>query len=150
MSKMTSKVKWVSGLRFIAGSGSGHGAIMDGSKTASSEETLGPSPMEMVLMGLGGCSGIDVMHILEKMRQPVTGCQVELEGERAEETPRVYKKIHLIYTISGNNLSQQRVEEAVRLSNEKYCSVSVMLNTSVELSREVMIIEDSVVNLKSL
>ena len=121
---------------------------MDGSKTASSEETLGPSPMEMVLMGLGGCSGIDVMHILEKMRQPVTGCQVELEGERAEETPRVYEKIHLIYTISGNNLSQQRVEEAVRLSNEKYCSVSVMLNASVELSREVMIIEDSVVNLK--
>ena len=150
MSKMTSKVKWVSGLRFIAGSGSGHGAIMDGSKTSSLEETLGPSPMEMVLMGLGGCSGIDVMHILEKMRQPVTGCQVELEGERAEETPRVYKKIHLIYTISGNNLSQQRVEEAVRLSNEKYCSVSVMLNTSVELSREVMIIEDPVVNLKSL
>ena len=101
-------------------------------------------------MGLGGCSGIDVMHILGRMRQTVTGCKVELEGERAEESPRVYKKIHLIYTISGNNLSQQRVEEAVRLSNDKYCSVSVMLNASVELSREVMIIEDSVVNLKSL
>ena len=147
MSKMTSKVTWVSGLRFIAGSGSGHGAIMDGSQTSSPTEVLGPSPMEMVLMGLGGCSGIDVMHILGRMRQTVTGCKVELEGERAEESPRVYKKIHLIYTISGNNLSQQRVEEAVRLSNEKYCSVSVMLNASVELTREVKIIQDPVVNL---
>ena len=96
MTKMTSKVTWVSGLRFIGGSGSGHGAIMDGSQTSSSKEVLGPSPMEMVLMGLGGCSGIDVMHILERMRQTVTGCKVELEGERAEESPRVYKKIHLI------------------------------------------------------
>ena len=147
MTKMTSKVTWVSGLRFIAGSGSGHGAIMDGSQTSSSKEVLGPSPMEMVLMGLGGCSGIDVMHILERMRQTVTGCKVELEGERAEESPRVYKKIHLIYTISGNNLSQPRVEEAVRLSNEKYCSVSVMLNASVKLTREVKIIQDPVANL---
>ena len=93
MTKMTSKVTWVSGLRFIGGSGSGHRAIMDGSQTSSSKEVLGPSPMEMVLMGLGGCSGIDVMHILERMRQTVTGCKVELEGERAEESPRVYKKI---------------------------------------------------------
>ena len=98
-------------------------------------------------MGLGGCSGIDVMHILGRMRQTVTGCKVELEGERAEESPRVYKKIHLMYTISGNNLSQQRVEEAVRLSNEKYCSVSVMLNASVEITRKVKIIQDPVVDI---
>ena len=78
MSKMTSKVTWVSGLRFIGGSGSGHGAIMDGSQTSSSKEVLGPSPMEMVLMGLGGCSGIDVMHILERMRQTVTGYTSQL------------------------------------------------------------------------
>ena len=122
-------------------------AIMDGSQTSSSTEVLGPSPMEMVLMGLGGCSGIDVMHILGRMRQTVTSCKAELEGERVEESPRVYKKIHLIYTISGNDLSQQRVEEAVRLSNEKYCSVSVMLNASVELTREVKIIQDPVVDI---
>ena len=142
MTTMTSKVTWVSGLRFIGGSGSGHGVIMDGSQTAGSEGVLGPSPMEMVLMGLGGCSGIDVMHILERMRQPVTACKVNLEGERADNSPRVYKKIHLIYTVSGNNLSQKRVEEAVRLSNEKYCSVSVMLNTAVEITREVRVIQD--------
>jgi putative redox protein len=99
--------------------------------------------MEMVLMGLGGCSGIDVIHILEKMRQSVSGCKVELEGERAEEPPRVYHRIHLTYTITGIGLSQKRVEEAVRLSGEKYCSVSVMLNSSVEMTREVKIIEGS-------
>ena len=96
MTTMTSKVTWVSGLRFIGGSGNGHGVIMDGSQTAGSEGVLGPSPMEMVLLGLGGCSGIDVMHILERMRQPVTACKVDLEGERAEHSPRVYKKIHLV------------------------------------------------------
>lgn len=141
MTKMTSKVTWVSSHRFIGGSGSGHGVIMDGSKSTDPEGSLGPSPMEMVLMGLGGCSGIDVIHILEKMRQSVSGCKVELEGERAEEPPRVYNRIHLTYTITGIGLSQKRVEEAVRLSGDKYCSVSVMLNSSVEMTREVKIIE---------
>lgn len=141
MAAMTSRVTWVSGLRFLGASGSGHGVIMDGSQSGDPDGALGPSPMEMILLGLGGCSGIDVIHILKRMRQPVTDCQVELEGERAPDAPRVFTKIHAVYTVSGIGLSDERVEEAVRLSADKYCSVSMMLGKSVELTREVKVIE---------
>ena len=141
MAATTSKVKWVSGLRFIGASGSGHGVIMDGSQSDDPDGSLGPSPMEMLLLGLGGCSGIDVVHILKRMRQPVEDCQVELSAERAEEPPRVFTSIHALYTVTGAGLSQDRVAEAVRLSAEKYCSASVMLGKAVTITRDITVID---------
>ena len=141
MTATTSKVTWVSGLRFIGGTGSGHGVIMDGSQSDDPDGSLGPSPMEMLLLGLGGCSAIDVVHILKRMRQPVEDCHVELAGERAAEPPRVFTKIHAVYTVTGAGLSSDRVEEAVRLSADKYCSASVMLGKSVKITREVTVVD---------
>jgi len=141
MAATTSKVKWASGLRFIGASGSGHGVIMDGSQSDDPDGSLGPSPMEMLLLGLGGCSGIDVVHILERMRQPVEDCQVELSAERAAEPPRVFTSIHSLYTVTGAGLSESRVAEAVRLSADKYCSASVMLGKAVKITREITVID---------
>lgn len=141
MATTTSKVKWVSGLRFIGASGSGHGVIMDGSQSDDPDGSLGPSPMEMLLLGLGGCSGIDVVHILERMRQPVEDCQVELTAERAAEPPRVFTSIHALYTVTGAGLSEKRVTEAVRLSADKYCSASVMLGKAVTITREIKVVD---------
>ena len=141
MTATTSKVTWVSGLRFIGGTGSGHGVIMDGSQSDDPDGSLGPSPMEMLLLGLGGCSAIDVVHILKRMRQPVEDCQVELAGERAAEPPRVFTNIHAVYTVTGAGLSSDRVEEAIRLSADKYCSASVMLGKSVKITREVTVVD---------
>lgn len=141
MASTKSKVNWVSGLRFIGASGSGHGVIMDGSQSEDPEGSLGPSPMEMILLGLGGCSAIDVVHILKRMRQPVEDCQVELSGERAPEPPRVFTRIHALYTVTGAGLPEDRVAEAVRLSADKYCSASVMLGKAVEITREVIVVD---------
>lgn len=143
MAATTSKVKWVSGLRFIGASGSGHGVIMDGSQSDDPDGSLGPSPMEMLLLGLGGCSGIDVVHILKRMRQPVEDCQVELTAERAAEPPRVFTRIHALYTVTGAGLSKDRVAEAVRLSADKYCSASVMLGKAVSITREISVVDTS-------
>ena len=144
MATTTSKVKWIAGLRFIGASGSGHGVIMDGSGSDDPDGSLGPSPMEMLLLGLGGCSAIDVVHILKRMRQPVEDCQVDLSGERAPEPPRVFTSIHALYTVTGPGLSAERVAEAVRLSADKYCSASVMLGTAVEITREIKVIDGQV------
>ncbi len=141
MAATTSKVKWVSGLRFIGASGGGHGVIMDGSQSDDPDGSLGPSPMEMLLLGLGGCSGIDVVHILQRMRQPVEDCEVALSAERAVEPPRVFTSIHARYTVTGRGLSEDRVAEAVRLSADKYCSASVMLGKAVEITREIKVID---------
>lgn len=104
MPSTASKVKWVSRLRFIGASGSGHGVIMDGSQSGDLDGSLGPSPMEMLLLGLGGCSAIDVVHILKRMRQPVEDCQVELSAERALMPPRVFTSILARYTVLGPGL----------------------------------------------
>ena len=143
MASTTSKVKWVSGLRFIGASGSGHGVIMDGSQSGDLDGSLGPSPMEMLLLGLGGCSAIDVVHILKRMRQPVEDCQVELSAERALMPPRVFTSILARYTVIGSGLAQERVIEAVRLSADKYCSASVILGKAVEITREISVIDRS-------
>jgi putative redox protein len=143
MASTTSKVKWVSGLRFIGASGSGHGVIMDGSQSGDLDGSLGPSPMEMLLLGLGGCSAIDVVHILKRMRQPVEDCQVELSAERALMPPRVFTSILARYTVIGSGLAQEWVIEAVRLSADKYCSASVMLGKAVEITREISVIDRS-------
>ncbi len=114
---------------------------MDGSGSDDPDGSLGPSPMEMLLLGLGGCSAIDVVHILNRMRQPVEDCQVELSAERAPEPPRIFTAIHALYTVTGTGLSRDRVAEAVRMSADKYCSASVMLGKAVEITREIKVID---------
>ena len=130
---------WIEGQRFIGKSGSGHGVLMEGSQ--NSDGSYGASPMEFMLFGLAGCSGIDVVMILEKMRQQVTGCKVDIDADRADDYPKVFTKITAVYTVSGHNLSQEKVERAVELSAEKYCSASVMLGETADIIREIRIVE---------
>ncbi len=131
---MKARVKWVEGMAFMAESDSGHGVMLDGSPDIGGRN-LGVRPMEMVLMGLGGCTAIDVMVILGKQRQPVEDCWIELDAERADvAAPKVFTKIHAHYVVKGAELDPKQVERAVKLSAEKYCSVSAMLKNSVEIS----------------
>lgn len=132
---MKAEVTWVDGMKFVGQSESGHKIVLDGANPGE-----GPSPMEMVLMAIGGCSSIDVVSILEKGRQAVTGCRVELTTERAETAPRVFKKIHLEFIVTGHNLAEKQVARAVDLSMEKYCSVSLMLEKAVEISHGYRVI----------
>ncbi len=121
---------------FVGESGSGHAVVMDGPPELGGQN-LGVRPMEMLLLGLGGCTGFDVVHILKKARQPVTGCEVELDAERANEDPKVFTRIHIHYVVAGQEgLSEKQVEKAVRLSAEKYCSASIMLGQVVEISHD--------------
>ncbi|MGD9500352.1 MAG: OsmC family protein, partial [Halothiobacillus sp.] len=131
---MKARVKWVEGMAFMAESDSGHGIMLDGSPEIGGRN-LGARPMEMVLMGLGGCTAIDVMVILGKQRQPVEDCWIELDAERADvAAPKVFTKIHVHYVVKGSGLDPKQVERAVKLSAEKYCSVSAMLKNSVDIT----------------
>ncbi|MAD76308.1 MAG: hypothetical protein CML20_16235 [Rheinheimera sp.] len=127
---MQAKVSWVDNLSFIGRSASGHAVVFD----ANGSDSSAPSPMEMVLMSAGACSSVDVVSILRKARQHVLGCEVELSAERAEDVPRVFTKIHLHFVVSGHDLSEKQVARAVDLSADKYCSVSIMLASSVAVS----------------
>jgi len=127
-------------MTFVAESESGHGVIIDSSPEVGGRN-LGPRPMEMVLMGMGGCTAIDVMSILRKARQQVTDCVVELSAERAETVPKVFTAIHVHYVITGHKLSEKAVARAVSLSADKYCSVSRMLANSVEITHDFQIAE---------
>ncbi|MDX3774697.1 OsmC family protein [Chromatiaceae bacterium AAb-1] len=127
---MEAKVTWLDDLTFVGRSGSGHTVVFDANRDASTA----PSPMETLLMSAGACSSVDVVSILHKARQDVRGCEVTLTAERADTVPKVFTKIHLHFTVSGNNLSEKQVERAVSLSAEKYCSVSIMLSQSVAVS----------------
>lgn len=140
---MQVSASWVNGHRFIGKSGSGHGVIMDGSGADDPEGSLGPSPMEMLLLGMAGCSGIDVVHILKKSREDVQDCIVELRAERAQTEPKIFTKIHALYRVKGKGLSLSKVENAVRLSAEKYCSASVILGQTAEIIREIEIEDDA-------
>lgn len=123
---MKATIDWTGNASFRATSGSGHSVQLDGPPDHGGEN-LGPRPMELVLMGLGGCSSFDVMSILQKSRQQVTACHAELEAERAEGVPAVFTRIHLHFVVSGKNLKDNLVKRAVSLSAEKYCSASLML-----------------------
>ena len=126
---MKAKVSWLDGMRFEAVSNSGHKIILDGTNPGE-----GISPMEAVLLGAGGCSAIDVVSILEKGRQAITGCEAELSAERAENPPRVFTHIHLNFVVTGRELPEKQVARAVELSMKKYCSVIKMLEKAVEIS----------------
>ena len=136
---MRARVKWLDNMSFVGESGSGHSVVMDGAPEAGGRD-LGVRPMEMVLLGLGGCTAFDVVSILKKARQAVSECEVHLEAERSEQIPRVFTRIRLQYVIHGNNLSEKQVVRAVSLSAEKYCSVSRMLESTVELSHSHQIV----------
>jgi putative redox protein len=120
-------------MTFVAESGSGHAVVVDAAPDVGGKD-LGARPMELVLMGTGACTAIDIVHILRKARQPVTDCVVELEAERAPEDPKVFTKIHLHYLVTGNGLARSQVERAVKLSKEKYCSATIMLAATAQIT----------------
>jgi putative redox protein len=127
------RVQLVEGMTFVAESGSGHAVVVDAAPDVGGRN-LGARPMELVLMGTGACSAIDVVHILRKARQPVTGCVVELDSDRAAEDPKVFTRIHLHYIVSGKGLAPAQVERAIKLSKEKYCSATIMLAKMAEIT----------------
>ena len=130
---MKARVKLVEGITFVAESGSGHAVVMDASPEVGGRD-MGARPMEMILMGAGGCSAIDVVHILRKARQDLVDCVVEVEGERAAEDPKVFTRIHMHYVVTGRALNPAQVERAIRLSKEKYCSATIMLAKTAEVT----------------
>lgn len=126
---MNATVKWIDGAMFLGESGSGHAVVMDGPEDHGGRN-MGVRPMEMLLLGLGGCSNFDVMSILQKARQPVSDCRVEITAERADAVPAVFTRIHLTFIVSGQGLKEKQVARAVELSAEKYCSASIMLEAA--------------------
>ncbi|MEE8428616.1 MAG: OsmC family protein [Gammaproteobacteria bacterium] len=139
---MQARVKWVQDVTFVGESGSGHAVVMDGPADSGGRD-LGIRPMEMILLGLGGCAAFDVIHILRRARQPVTDCVVELKAERADKIPRVFTRIHVHFVITGKGVAEKQVARAVELSAEKYCSASIMLGKVVELSHDFEVVDDS-------
>lgn len=138
---MKVRVKWLDHMSFVGESGSGHSVVMDG-PPADGGRNLGVRPMEMVLLGLGGCTAFDVVLILKRARQQVTDCQVHIEAERSEDIPKVFTKIHVKFEVSGKKLSEKQVARAVDLSADKYCSVSKMLEHTAEVTHSYEIIEE--------
>ncbi len=132
---MECTVRWTgpAGMTFLAETGSGHAVAMDGAPDGGGRN-LAPRPMEMVLLGTGGCTAYDVVLILRKGRQDVRCCDVTLKAERAETEPKVFTKIHFHFTVSGRNLKPDQVERAIKLSHEKYCSASIMLEKTAEIT----------------
>ena len=137
---MECTVRWTSGMTFLAETGSGHVAAMDGAPDGGGQN-LAPRPMEMVLVGTGGCTAYDVVVILKKNGQPVTGCEVKLTSERAETDPKVFTKIHMHFRVQGRGLKRNVVEHAIRLSHDKYCSASIMLGKTAEITTGFEIVE---------
>jgi putative redox protein len=138
---MQATVKWVDGVMFVGETGSGHAVVMDGPPDHGGRN-MGVRPMEMLLLGVGGCSSFDVVQILEKGKYNVTGCVAELSAERVDAVPSVFSKIHLHFVISGRDLKVAAVERAVKLSAEKYCSASIMLGKAgVEITHDFEVIE---------
>ena len=128
---MKAEVKWVGDELFLGTSESGHTIVLDANAGA-----LAPSPLENVLISLGACSSVDVVSILEKARQNIAGCKVEITAKRVDSVPRLFSDIHLHFVIEGNEVSEKHVERAVNLSADKYCSVALMLNKAVNISHD--------------
>ncbi len=132
---MKARVKWIDGVAMLGESGSGHGVVMDGPPELGGRN-VGVRPMEMLLIGMGGCTEFDVLLILRKARQAVTDCVVELEAERAESDPKVFTRIHAHFVLSGHNLDPRQVDRAIKLSAEKYCSASIMLGATATITHD--------------
>ncbi len=132
---MKTRVKWLDNMSFVGESGSGHSVVMDG-PPESGGRNLGVRPMEMLLLGLGGCASFDIVSMLKKGKQDLIDCEVEISAERADSEPKVFTKIHLHFIISGNDLSEKKVVRAIELSAEKYCSASIMLGEIAEITHD--------------
>ena len=137
---MKARVKWLESVAFVAESGSGHAVVVDGAPQAGGRN-VGMRPMELLLAGTAACTAFDVVWILKRARQPVADCIVDAEAERAPQEPKVFTRIHLKYAVAGRGLDPKQVERAVRLSKEKYCSATIMLGRSAEITYEVRIVE---------
>ena len=138
---MKARIEWKDGASFLATSGSGHAVLMDGPPEGGGKNR-GPRPMEMLLMGTGGCAAFDVVLILRKSRQNVSNCEVEIEAERAQQEPKVFTRLHLHFILTGKNLNPSQVERAIKLSAEKYCSASIMLGKTAVLTHDYEIVEE--------
>ena len=137
---MKVRVKWVEDVAFMAESGSGHAVVMDGAPE-NGGRNLGPRPMEMLLMGMGGCTAFDVVQMLKKSRQSIDDCVVELEAERSDEIPKVFTKIHAHFIVKGKALKENHVQRAVSLSAEKYCSASIMLGQTAKITHDYEVVD---------
>jgi putative redox protein len=132
---MKTRVKWIEGVSFLGESETGHAVVLDGAPE-NGGRNIGMRPMEMLLIGMGACTSFDVVTILKKARQPIVDCVAELDATRAEEVPKVFTKIHVHFVVTGDGLNAAQVERAVKLSAEKYCSASIMLSKSVEITHD--------------
>ncbi|MFT5534491.1 MAG: putative redox protein [Burkholderiaceae bacterium] len=143
-SHMECTVRWtgLTGMTFLAETGSGHVVAMDGAPDGGGRN-LAPRPMEMVLLGTGGCTAYDVVLILRKSGQEIRNCEVKLTSERSEKDPKVFTKIHFHFIVTGINLKPNLVERAVKLSHDKYCSASIMLEKSAEITHSIELLEQS-------
>jgi putative redox protein len=137
---MKCRVKWLEHMTFVGESGSGHALVMDGAPEHGGRN-LGIRPMEMLLLGLGGCTAFDVVMILKKSRQDIVDCEVTIDSDRAEEVPKVFTRIHIHFIVSGSNLDVGKVDKAVNLSAEKYCSASEMLGKTAKITHDFEIVE---------
>lgn len=139
---MECTVQWLNGgMSFVAETGSGHMVNMDGAPEAGGRN-LAPRPMELLLAGTGGCTAFDVVMILKKGRHAVTGCEVSLKAERADSDPKIFTRIHFSYTVRGKNLKPDAVARAIDLSKDKYCSASIILGKTAEITHDFRIVED--------
>ncbi len=139
---MKGKITWRGEVSFAADSGSGHTIVLDGAPEAGGRNQ-GPRPMELVLLGLGGCTAFDVVTILRKARQDIVDCVVELEAERAAEAPKVFTRIHVHFIVSGKKLDPKKVERAIELSSTKYCSATAMLRKTAQITHDFELIDVS-------
>ncbi|MDW7653374.1 MAG: OsmC family protein [Nitrosomonadaceae bacterium] len=137
---MKTYIRWGNGVSFLGETESGHTILMDGPPEAGGGNA-GPRPMELLLMGTGGCTAFDVMLILKKKRQEISDCRVEIDAKRAEEDPKVFTHIHCHFILTGTNLKPKQVEQAINLSAEKYCSASIMLGKTAKITHDFEIIE---------
>lgn len=136
----TAKITWVDGMLMVAEGGTGHTITMDGAPDIGGRN-LASRPMEVLLMGMGGCTAIDVVSMLKKQRQDIEGVEVSLVAERAEDHPKVYTSVKLVYTVRGRKLNKALVERAVSLSDEKYCSATAMVKKSAGVTHEILLVE---------
>ena len=136
---MKAKITWSHDRVFIGESGTGHGVLM--SSIGDDGKSLGPTPMEMVLVGTGACTAYDVVDILEKSREPIEACVAEMEAERAPEPPRVFTRIHVHFVVTGRGLNPEKVQRAIDLTAEKYCSATIMLAKTAEVTHDFEIVE---------
>jgi putative redox protein len=138
LSSRVVKVKWIDGMRFVATDSMGHSIVMDASKQVGGEGS-GFSPLELLLAALGGCTGIDIVDVMRKQRENIEDLEIVVSGKRAEEPPRVYTRVHVNYRFKGKDIKEKKVQRAIKLSEDKYCSVRTMLSAKADMTSNYVI-----------